>query len=285
MPNLQPGGLHRVHRNALRREPLPQAAHLRRVAVDPAILRALREHRDAAANPDHVLRSGNAGQVIAERFERRDGLVHAAHVELFLKILVGPLHVPAHPVELRLCFGLGLRVLLRVVVDIFVDGIVEVFGFHQLAPHQLVCRDRLHVELDVLLGEPRAQRFEIVGEVVEDPEVRSQGIHATRVLGASARRYCITCALTATWSSGSVLSVSMTMAVTLRAGPGEYSGRLVKMPGAIDSRFGSTAPGPNARSLESEEGDRLWLPVLHDRDLVLVEIGDGLGLADPSRQS
>jgi len=30
-----------------------------------------------------------------------------------------------------------------------------------------------------------------------------------------------------------VFSESMTIAVTLRAGPGEYSGRLVKMPGAI----------------------------------------------------
>ena len=69
---------------------------------------------------------------------------------------------------------------------------------------------------------------------------------ATRVFGASARRYCITCAFSATWSSGSVLSVSMTMAVTLRAGPGEYSGRLVKRPGAIGSRFASTASGPNA---------------------------------------
>ena len=38
----------------------------------------------------------------------------------------------------------------------------------------------------------------------------------------------------------------MTMAVTLRAGPGEYSGRLVKRPGAIGSRFASAAPGPNA---------------------------------------
>ena len=51
------------------------------------------------------------------------------------------------------------------------------FGLHQLAPHQLVGRDRLNVELDVLLRQPRAQRLEIVGKVVEDSQVRSQRVY------------------------------------------------------------------------------------------------------------
>ena len=57
----------------------------------------------------------DAGQVVAEGLERRDGLVHAAHVELFLKILLGPLDVAANLVELGLALGFGLRVLIRVV--------------------------------------------------------------------------------------------------------------------------------------------------------------------------
>ena len=98
--------------------------------------------------------------MIAERLERRDRLVHPAHVELFLEIFLGPLDMAAHSVELRFRVGFGFRLLLGIVVDVFVDGVVEVLGFHQLAAHELVGRDRLNVELDVVFGEPRPQRLE-----------------------------------------------------------------------------------------------------------------------------
>ena len=70
----------------------------------------------------------------------------------------------------------------------------------------------------------------------------------------------------------------MTMAVTLRAGPGAYSERFGE--DAWRDRLALRLGGVRRerRSLESEERDRLRLAVLHDRDFALAEIGDRLAL-------
>ena len=77
----------------------------------------------------------------------------------------------------------------------------------------------------------------------------------------------------------------MTIAVTLRAGPGEYSDAIGEDAGRDRLARRLDGAGRERRALESEERDRLRLAVLHDRDLVLLEIGDGLAVAGRSRLS
>ena len=175
--------------------------------------------------------------MIAERLERRDRLVHAAHVELFLKILLGPRHVArASLLSSALALGFGLRLLIGVVVDVLVDGVVEVLGFHQLAPNQLVGRDRLNVELDVVLREPRAQRFEIVGEIVEDAQVRSQRIHRDARVRRERAQVLHHLRLHRHLIFGQRVERVDDDRRDVARRPGKYSDRLVKMPGAIGSR-------------------------------------------------
>ena len=112
-------------------------------------------------------------------------------------------------------------------------------------PDLLVGRDRLNVELDVVLGEPRAQRVEIVVKSCRTRRFEPSAYTATRVFGASARNTASPAPSPRLILWHRIEGIE-TIAVTLRAGPGEYSTRLVKIPGAIDSRWGSTASGANA---------------------------------------
>ena len=83
--------------------------------------------------------------------------------------------LPFCTIAISFCFRLGI--LIGVVVDVLVDRIVEVLGLLQLPAIELVSGHRLHVELNVVLRQPLAQRVEIVGEVVKDAEVRSEHVH------------------------------------------------------------------------------------------------------------
>src|SRR4029450_12543050 len=65
----------------------------------------------------------------------------------------------------------------RLIVDVLIDGVVEVLGFHQLAANQLVGGNRLNIQLDVVLREAGPKRVEIVGEIVENSQARSQRIY------------------------------------------------------------------------------------------------------------
>ena len=175
-----------------------------------------------------------------------------------------------------MALGLGFLVVLGLVVDVLVDGVVEVFGLHQLPPDQLVSRDRLNVELDVVFGEPRAQRFEIVGEIVEDAQVRSQRIHRHARVGRERAEVLHHLRLHRNLVFGQRVERvdDDGRDVARRAGRifgtvGEKAGR-----DRLALRFDGIRT--ERRAFESEERDRLRLSVLHDGDFVLLEIGNRL---------
>ena len=149
-------------------------------------------------------------------------------------------------------------------------------GFHQLPALQLVRGDRLNVELDVVLREPRAQRFEIVGEVVEDPQIRSQGVDRDARVGRKRAEVLHHLRL----HRNLILGQRVQRVDDDRGDVARRPWRVLGTVGeeAWRDRFAHVfdGVGTECRTLEPEERDRLWLPVLQNRDLVLLEIGHGL---------
>ena len=216
--------------------------------------------------------------MIPERFEGRRGLVHAAHLQLLGEILLPPRHLALALGHVFLTFDLGLGILVGIRIIVALDEVVEVFRFLLHQTHPFVRRGWLDVVFDLRFRKSGAQRFEVVGEVVNHLETLPHGVDGdTGVRGERAEiphhlrlhRHLI-------------FRKRIQRVDHDRRDVARRAGKILR---PVREKAGRYRLGlrlcrawSERRALETEERHFARLAALHDGDLVFFQVGNGVSL-------